>query len=69
MADIADRANEYMEEERQRSLAAMLAKKGSGKPECDCGEPISERRQELGATRCIDCQNEEEKKERGYGLL
>lgn len=71
MADIADRAGEYMERSQEAwnsSRAEMKARAITDKAECDCGEPISKRRQELGAIRCIDCQDAAEKKGKGYGL-
>jgi len=55
MADVIDIANDYAQQEIDRALAnrPMMA---NGNSECACGEPISKIRQNLGATRCIDCQ-------------
>lgn len=56
MTDIADTASQT--EERDRAIAiAKATRRSQGRPYCDnCDEPISDLRQGLGATRCIDCQ-------------
>ena len=62
MVDIADIANDYAETERQREIAHMLASVGKGRSECGCGEPISDYRKDLGATRCMECQSDYERR-------
>ena len=60
MADPADVAEREMEREAARRSAEQsrmaLERETSGKSTCACGEGISERRMELGAFRCMDCQ-------------
>ena len=60
MADPADIAEREMERESARRSAEQsrmsLERLTSGKSECACGEGISDRRNELGAFRCMDCQ-------------
>jgi len=41
--------------------ASAAAMRGIGASECDCGEHINPVRQQLGATRCIDCQTQVER--------
>ncbi|BBF86292.1 hypothetical zinc-finger containing protein [Aquitalea magnusonii] len=67
MTDMFDRAQELEQRQREEALARHAAKQqaGSSFSHCnDCGEPIPERRRLCvpGCTRCIDCQNEHEKR-------
>lgn len=56
MTDLADQASEAEENDRARAID-KATRRGQGQPYCDnCDETISELRQSLGATRCIDCQ-------------
>lgn len=56
MTDLADQASEAEEHDRTRAIA-NATRRSQGQPNCDnCDEPISDLRQSLGATRCIDCQ-------------
>lgn len=65
MADDVDTANDYAEAERERSVSIMLARIGKGRTTCFlCGEPISELRQACGAQKCMDCQEEHERRNR-----
>lgn len=58
--DVADRANDLMQERIDSILAARApARGGVSALECvDCGEGIPERRRQAvsGCQRCIDCQ-------------
>lgn len=62
MADEIDRAQEREQFDRELALRAVVGIQGQGRAECDCGEAITELRQGLGATRCIDCQTAHERR-------
>lgn len=65
MADVIDIANDRAERDLALRIAAVTQAKGPGRSECDdCGEPISPLRQQLGAVRCIDCQQAAEHHQR-----
>lgn len=62
--DIIDRAQQLQQDDIDHAVA-NLAKPGKGATHCenlDCGEPISETRQGLGARLCIDCARDAEAK-------
>jgi phage/conjugal plasmid C-4 type zinc finger TraR family protein len=64
MSDIIDRANDQAQEELERNLAKAARFDKPSSLEClDCGEDIPERRRSLGGvTRCVDCQNNIERR-------
>jgi phage/conjugal plasmid C-4 type zinc finger TraR family protein len=64
MSDIIDRANDQAQEELERNLAKAARFDKPSLLEClDCGEDIPERRRSLGGvTRCVDCQNNIERR-------
>ncbi|MDE3933968.1 TraR/DksA family transcriptional regulator [Glaesserella parasuis] len=70
MKDQIDRANELAEKEREFALAKLRNKPTAySLTHCeDCDEPIPEaRRQNVqGCTRCIECQQIHEYKQKGY---
>lgn len=70
MKDIIDRANELAEMERERALAKHQQNRaGCSATHCeDCDEPIPTARRKMvqGCTRCIDCQQIYEHKQKGY---
>lgn len=60
--DIIDRAQALQQADIDHALANRRPPK-RGLTHCenvDCGEPISEQRQQLGARMCIDCARDEE---------
>jgi hypothetical protein len=60
MADDADRANQLMEEDLERRIAAARSPRSLYALECDmCAEPLTVHRRPMG--RCIDCQREHER--------
>lgn len=67
MADVFDRASELEDKERENSIQAKRNELVNiGKPaysHCeDCGEEIAKERQLItGVTRCIECQEEQER--------
>lgn len=60
MTDIIDQANQHAEQMLALQIAQATRAKPRGPAECDCGEEISELRRDLGATRCITCQEAHE---------
>lgn len=62
MADEIDRAQEREQFDRDLALRAVVGNHGQGRAECACGDGISELRQGLGATRCLDCQTDHERR-------
>lgn len=64
MSDAIDRAQDREQLDRDLALNAALKSRaehrGSGRTLCDCGEPISPLRQQLGAERCLECQHAHE---------
>lgn len=48
----------------EAAIASAIKPLVTGLPECKCGEPISQFRQNLGAVRCIGCQTEFERRRR-----
>lgn len=66
MADEADTANEYAEQERAcaiRSIAGAMRDRGESREFClECEEPINPKRREdaPGCTLCIECQRQAE---------
>lgn len=64
MADEADQANELMDKILGAQLANATQQQAPAEtPECEeCGEEIPAKRREIApwATRCIDCQEQEE---------
>lgn len=60
--DIIDHAQRRQQEEIDHALASRKPA-GQGTTHCtnmDCGEPISETRQRMGARLCIDCARDAE---------
>lgn len=76
MTDIADRAGEIEEQQRESSLRARTAcavetprYDRNGKRICiDCEDRLSHKRLKASpnAVRCVECQDLKEKRERGY---
>ncbi|MCK3655804.1 molecular chaperone DnaK [Pasteurellaceae bacterium Macca] len=70
MTDIADRASEQEQCQREFALAKMQQKTTAcSQPFCeDCGEIIPAKRQQMivGCTRCVDCQQRHELKLKNY---
>ena len=63
MSDDIDLAQSHEEMHRAHALAAIerQRERQTGLPQCrECGDDISELRQNLGAELCIDCQNDAE---------
>jgi RNA polymerase-binding transcription factor DksA len=58
--DVVDHANEIAEQDLARRIANATRPRQRGPEACDCGEPISELRRNIGAERCIDCQTAHE---------
>jgi RNA polymerase-binding transcription factor DksA len=61
--DIIDRAQQRQQEDIDHALASRHHA-GIGIAHCinaDCGEPIADYRQQLGARLCLDCQRREER--------
>lgn len=67
MADPADLAGVEIEREEARRADARAydaaARVMMGRSECACGESISAERKDLGAFRCMDCQEAYELKQ------
>jgi RNA polymerase-binding transcription factor DksA len=65
MADDADIASDYIDNEVSRALGRIrqdLVTK-SGSEECgDCGEKIPDARRKLGFSLCIECASESERR-------
>ena len=65
MADDADIANDYINNEVSRALA-KLRQPGGGKPGskicAECGEDIPEARRKLGFKLCVQCAEESERR-------
>jgi len=67
MSDEAGIANDYAEEERSLAIRNIRSSIGSGLSHCTkCDEPISELRQDIGATLCVYHTEEKERQDRGY---
>ncbi len=76
MSDLADRAGEIEEQQRQSSLRARAASaaetprhNSDGDRIClDCEERLSAKRLKASpeAVRCVECQDFKEKRQRGY---
>lgn len=68
MTDIIDQANDVAQQSIERAIANAPKFNGPSLAECqDCGDHIPLQRQQLGSvTRCIDCQQYFDKKQRGY---
>lgn len=76
MSDIADRAGEIEEQQRESSLRARTGNvvelprhDRNGKRIClDCEERLSQKRLRASpdAVRCVECQGLHEKRQRGY---
>ena len=68
MTDIIDTANDVAQQVVERAIANAPKFNGPSLAECqDCGYHIPLQRQQLGSvTRCIDCQQYFDKKQRGY---
>ena len=66
MTDIIDQANDVAQQSIERAIANVPKFNCPSLKECkDCGEPIPLKRQQLGGvTRCIDCQEYNDKKHR-----
>lgn len=68
MGDIADRADQLIDEHNEDSIAAVRRKikTGPSRKECvECGEPIPEGRQKLGGVCfCAECQEDNERRAR-----
>jgi RNA polymerase-binding transcription factor DksA len=59
--DVIDRANDLAAEDLAHRIAAATRAKPRGPAECDdCGDTISDLRRDLGARRCITCQEAHE---------
>jgi RNA polymerase-binding transcription factor DksA len=61
--DAIDLAQARQQDDIDHALAARKVS-GPGADFCtmeDCGEPISEQRKAMGATRCVDCQADHER--------
>jgi RNA polymerase-binding transcription factor DksA len=57
MTDIIDQANDHAEKMLAIQIARATQPKPRGLPACeDCGDAISEQRQDLGARLCVTCQ-------------
>lgn len=61
MADDADFAGGLVDREVESIMLDHRMQKSKGSPFCECGEPISSLRQEMGATLCLECKELEEK--------
>ena len=70
MTDIIDQANDVAQQSIERSIANAPKFNRPSLTECkDCGEPIPLKRQQLGGvSRCIDCQQYFDKRQR-WSLL
>ena len=68
MTDIIDQANDVAQQSIDRAIANTPKFNGPSLAECqDCGDHIPLQRQQLGSvTRCIECQQYFDKKQRGY---
>ncbi|WP_093424022.1 MULTISPECIES: TraR/DksA family transcriptional regulator [unclassified Pseudomonas] len=73
MADIADFANDLVQERIDQALAARNASKSQAVTHSfliclDCDEPIPEVRRlaQSGCTRCFECQSENDQMEARY---
>lgn len=68
MTDIIDTANDVAQQVVERAIANAPKFNGPSLAECqDCGDHIPLQRQQLGSvTRCIDCQQYFDKKQRSY---
>ena len=66
MTDIIDQANDVAQQSIERALLNAPKFDRPSRTECEeCGEPIPLERQQLGGvTRCIDCQEYNDKKHR-----
>lgn len=65
MADEADIANDYINNEVSRALSKIRQSSGekSGSKVCkDCGEKIPDARRKLGFHLCIECAEESERR-------
>ncbi len=67
MTDIFEQASDLEQRQREDALAMQAARQpiGASLSHCqDCGEPISDKRRLCapGCTRCVNCQNEYEKR-------
>lgn len=67
MVDIADFADEAIEESLNRSIAQIPRYTGISATECECGEEIPEgRRQAIpGVQLCAGCQNLDDLRKKG----
>lgn len=65
MADDADIANDFIDNEVSRALGRIRQdlKPKTGSKECgDCGEKIPDARRNLGFSLCIECASESERR-------
>lgn len=65
MADEADIANSYIDDEVRRALDKMRQNTQplSGSKECvECGEKVPEARRKMGFRLCIECAEESERR-------
>ena len=55
--DDIERAQLREQQDRDLCIQAQISKQVPGRPECiECGGPISDIRQDLGARFCVPCQ-------------
>lgn len=61
MPDEMDAVQDRVLSATEAAIAAIRRDAAVGRAQCNCGEAISETRQHLGASRCIECQVEHER--------
>ncbi|HHF6594977.1 TPA: TraR/DksA family transcriptional regulator [Haemophilus influenzae] len=69
MTDQFDRAQQLEEMQREIALKKHRTFKAVSRLYCeDCDEPIPEKRRQMiqGVTRCVTCQEQEEKRQRQF---
>lgn len=64
--DTIDVAQRRQQDDIDHALAAR-SPAGEGRPTCaECGEAISELRQQMGAVRCLECQRDCEREAQSW---
>lgn len=64
MPDLMDAVQARVLFDTEAAIASARPMVTVGRASCECGEPISVERQRLGALRCLDCQQQHERRSR-----